>query len=164
MIPIDELKALRRNHRQVCGMHIVADTEVPLTDMKGDTMEILGVFSAESRASEYGFRLRCSEDGRQFTEIAYSVADGKLKVDRNHSGAGEAGISEARLSPMEDGRIELRLFLDRSSVELFANRGVKTITNRIYPDQGSIGLKLFARGGEAVLISLDVWDLCADRD
>jgi beta-fructofuranosidase len=163
MLPVDELKALRSNHQQFSRMIVGTDAAIPLVDIKGDTLEIIAVFSANESAmgGEYGIRLRCSEDGRQFTEIVYVAAEGKLKVDRTYSGAGDGGVSEVHLSPMEDGRIVLHLYLDRSSVELFANYGLKAMTNRIYPDPDSLGIKLFARNGGATLVSLDVWELQA---
>ncbi|MEC0266322.1 glycoside hydrolase family 32 protein [Paenibacillus anseongense] len=161
MEPVAELQALRGAHQRVNGLSIGADTEVTLAGVHGDTLELIAIFDVAKAggAAEFGLLLRCSEDGTEYTKVVYSAAERKLSVDRTRSGAGEAGVSEAPLAPMADGRVRLHLFLDRSSVELFANDGMKTVTNRIYPAAASLGIKLFAEKGEAHLESLDAWVL-----
>ncbi|MDF2644621.1 MAG: sucrose-6-phosphate hydrolase [Paenibacillus sp.] len=161
MEPMEELKAMRGNHHHVSNLSICADTEVPLPEIHGDALELIAIFNTNQSAdvAEFGLLLRCSEDGSEYTEVSFSAADRKLRVNRNHSGTGEAGVSEVDLAPLEDGRIKLQIFIDRSSVELFANNGLKTITNRIYPKPESLGIKLFARNGEVTVESLDTWKL-----
>jgi levanase len=51
------------------------------------------------------------------------------------------------------------VFLDRSSVELLGNDGRVSITDQIFPSAGSNGVALYATGGTAKLVSLDVWEL-----
>ncbi|MBP1967500.1 glycoside hydrolase family 32 protein [Paenibacillus aceris] len=161
MGPVAELKALRGAHHRVSDLSISADAELTLPGVNGDTLELIAVFDTGKSAGDvdFGLLLRCSEDGAEYTQVSYSAADRKLSVDRTHSGAGEAGVSEVQLAPLEDGLVKLHIFLDRSSVELFANDGMKTVTNRIYPAADSLGIKLFAKKGEAHLASLDVWYL-----
>ncbi|MCY9666186.1 glycoside hydrolase family 32 protein [Paenibacillus alginolyticus] len=162
--PVAELKAMRGTHHRVSNLSISADTEVPLPEIHGDALELIAVFNTDLSAgdAEFGLLLRCSEDGSEYTEVSYSTADRKLRMDRSHSGAGEAGVSEVQLTPLEDGRIKLQIFIDRSSVEIFANNGLKTVTNRIYPKPDSLGIKLFARNGEVSLESLDAWKLITE--
>ena len=68
--------------------------------------------------------------------------------------------STAARSTRSGGRdLELRVLLDRSILEVFANRRV-TLTQRIYPTRGdSLGLALSAVGGRARLRRLDIWRL-----
>ncbi|KRF08032.1 sucrose-6-phosphate hydrolase [Paenibacillus sp. Soil766] len=161
MQPVAELAALRKGRECVNRQVISADTMVPLINLGGDQLELIAVFNTKESDEEavFGVHVRCSEDGSEYTEVSYSVAEQTLRVDRTHAGSGEVGVSEVQVEPMEDGSIKLHLFVDRSSLELFANNGVKTITNRIYPNGGSLGVKLFARHGEACLESLDAWKL-----
>ncbi|AEI40529.1 glycoside hydrolase family 32 protein [Paenibacillus mucilaginosus] len=160
MKPVEELKVLRGTHFGTGPLTIGPDETVP-AGTRGNALELKAVFDAgaSGQAVEFGLRVRCSEDGEEFTEISYSPDSGKLTVDRSRSGRGEGGVCEAQLLPMEDGRVELHVFLDRSSLEVFANEGRKTMTNRIYPDNSSLGIHLFARKGEAVLERLDLWEL-----
>jgi sucrose-6-phosphate hydrolase SacC (GH32 family) len=53
----------------------------------------------------------------------------------------------------------LRIFLDRSILEVFAN-GRQCVTQPIYPTRpDSLGVTVFARGGSVTVASLDAWDM-----
>ncbi len=65
------------------------------------------------------------------------------------------------LEPLRDGTIELRVLVDRSSVEVFANDGRRTMTNQVFPDWDSTGVSLFAEAGAARIEELVVYDLTA---
>lgn len=161
-LPVEELRQLRSGHRHIEETVLRSGETVSYPELQGDSLEIEAVFRVSPDASEeasFGFQVRCSEDGREYAEIAYQPSSEKLIMDRNHAGAGDGGISDMQISPLGDGRIKLHLFIDRTSLELFVNDGIKTMTNRIYPDAGSTGIKLFSRSGDAVLESLDVWAL-----
>ena len=55
--------------------------------------------------------------------------------------------------------LTLRVFLDRSILEVFANRR-QCLTQRIYPTRAdSLGVALFATGGDATVTSLRAWDM-----
>ncbi|MFC5650643.1 GH32 C-terminal domain-containing protein [Paenibacillus solisilvae] len=139
---------------------IERDAALPVPALQSDALEIIAVFEvSQSGEEEFGLLLRCSADDSEYTEISYRADRSRLIMDRNQAGQGDGGISEVTIEPMEGGRMKLHLFLDRTSVELFVNEGRKTITNRIYPDPGSLGFKLFARNGKAILHSFDAWEL-----
>lgn len=160
MLPVSELAQLRGNHHCIPKCYIDVDIDKQISLIRGDSLEIIAVYDLnESDAESFGIQLRVSSDGSQYSEIGYRSTDRTLYVDRTSSGVGDGGISEVLLKPMEDGKLKLHLFLDRSSIELFANDGMKTMTNRIYPDPDSQGIKLFSLNGEATLDSLDVWEL-----
>ncbi|WP_405031078.1 GH32 C-terminal domain-containing protein [Paenibacillus hexagrammi] len=165
MLPVEELQQLRANHRHVDRMLLAADTELIISNLRGDVLELIAVFKTNPSipAGEFGLKLRCSDDGKEYTEVAFEPRERKLKVDRTFSGEGNGGTCEAYLANAADGLVRLHLFLDRSSVELFANGGEKTMTNRIYPKADSLGIKVFTRVCEAELESLEVWDLNLKR-
>ena len=55
--------------------------------------------------------------------------------------------------------LELRVFVDRSIVEVFIN-GRQCLTARVYPDRDdSVGVSLRAVGNDATLNSLDAWQM-----
>ncbi|MBT2534207.1 glycoside hydrolase family 32 protein [Arthrobacter sp. ISL-48] len=93
------------------------------------------------------------------TVLAYECISGELSLDRTQSG--NVGFHETFPSvervavPLEDGRLRLRIFLDRCSVEVFAQDGLATITDLIFPDQPGNAVGLLAEGG-GTLVSLAV--------
>jgi len=58
-----------------------------------------------------------------------------------------------------DGRLALRVFLDRTSIELFGNRGAVTHSGVFYPDPANHRLTLTVRGGTARVEHLVVREL-----
>jgi fructan beta-fructosidase len=58
--------------------------------------------------------------------------------------------------PLEDGRLKLRIFLDRCSVEVFAQDGLATITDQVFAAASSDRVGLFADRDGARLVSLDI--------
>ena len=112
-------------------------------------------------ASEFGLKVRTGPG--EETLIGYNVPAGELFVDRTKSG--QAAFSnlfpsrEAAPLAAKKGRVELHIFVDWSSVEVFAGDGRVVITDQIFPKPSSDGLSLFANGGIARLVSLHIWQL-----
>jgi fructan beta-fructosidase len=62
----------------------------------------------------------------------------------------------APLCPV-DGRVRLRVLVDRASLEVFANGGAVSITTPFTPPAADRGLELYAENGTARVVSLRVW-------
>lgn len=129
----------------------------------GQTMEIVAEFEAWD-AEEVGFRVRQGKDGQQ-TIVGYHFAAELLFVDRRWSGITDfseqfPGFHEAPMQT-ENGKVRMHLFVDRSSVEVFADEGKTVITERIFPRGESEEFEPYAKGGRAILASLEVYDLAS---
>lgn len=111
-------------------------------------------------ASEIGLKLG---SGDHMTVVGYDAAAGELFINRSNSGNvafhDEFGCRHAAPLQAKDGCIKLRLFLDRSSVEVFANEGGLVMTDQIFPLEGKKGISVYAEGGEALLRSLRMYPL-----
>jgi beta-fructofuranosidase len=100
--------------------------------LKGDSYEIEAEFAA-SRSS--GLAIRVSPDGRLRTVVRFDAQTGRLSIDRTHSSDNkdnEQDVRDAALSLSPAEPLRLRVFLDRSIIEVFANERV-VMTSRIYP-------------------------------
>ncbi len=98
-----------------------------------------------------------SAPGAQGTIVGYDSDSGRVYVDRTRSGnVGFSGafpsVSSFPMSPDKDGRISLRLYVDRASVEVLTGSGVNSITDIFFPDASSTGLFAFVEGGTATLV------------
>lgn len=60
---------------------------------------------------------------------------------------------------LEQTRVALHIFLDRSSIEVFVDDGAYVLSSRIYPDPCSLGIRAFAVNGVGVFGELSVWKL-----
>jgi sucrose-6-phosphate hydrolase SacC (GH32 family) len=160
--PVPELEKLRGRHWGWENETIASENDL-LAEVSGETLEIIAELEVSQGmdADRLGLRVRTGND--EYTTIGYVPKQEKLFVDRTHSGnvgfnAAFPGIHVADLEPVTD-RIRLHVFVDRSSVEVFANDGQVSLTEQIFPDGANDGIEIFADGGEAKLISLDVYQL-----
>jgi fructan beta-fructosidase len=98
--------------------------------------------------------------GAERTVVSYDVAEGMLRLDRRESG--NVGFHatfpsvEAVAVPLQEGRLRLRIYLDRCSTEVFAQDGHATITDLVFPAEASTALAVFAQGEGAHLLALAV--------
>jgi len=158
--PVAALTELRGRHRRLSTLRLGNE---PLRIRKpaddGKQLEILAQFAPQS-AQEFG--LKVFVGAGEETLIGYDVPSGMLFVDRSRSGKIPAPIfAERRAAPLAPrrGLIKLHIFLDRSSVEIFANDGERVMTEQIFASTGSDGIELYAKGGSARLQSLDLWEM-----
>jgi sucrose-6-phosphate hydrolase SacC (GH32 family) len=99
-------------------------------------------------------------DANHRTVIGYDAVTGRLYVDRTTGGSepvghGFPGRHEAPLVTT-DGILDLRIVLDKTSVEVFGGDGEAVITDQVFPPPGADGSSVFAHGGTARLLSLEV--------
>ena len=80
--------------------------------------------------------------------ITYSAKDGKLKV-------------LGREAPLKavDGKVSLRVLLDRTTIEVFANDGALSMSSCFLPKAKEKGVEASASGGTARLVSLKANEL-----
>ncbi len=158
--PVEELQTLRRDHYTWENVPLAADAARAFPELSRELLEVTAELDTGS-ASEVGFRVR--KGGSEETVIGYDVDKGELFVDRTHSGRSDFSDKFAEVHRValtaDNGRIRLHFFLDRSSVEVFANGGRRVITDLILPKPDSLGFEGYAKGGEAKLISLRAWRL-----
>lgn len=103
-------------------------------------------------------------NGNTSTVIGYDRAAGELYVDRSNSGNTAfhplfVSVDSAPVTVDANGNVTLRIYVDRSSVEVFAQNGLRTITDQVFPEQGANQVALFAEGGTAQLKSITVTPL-----
>ena len=154
----EEIETLRYAPITRGPIELPADTEVVVDGVSGTSLE-LRVEIDGGDASSYGVKVCASPDGQEETSIFYDAAEKLLKVDTRKSGPSGAGsVVEAAPFALAAGeRLELRIFVDRSVVEVFANKR-QAIARRIYPSRvDSVGVRAFAVGGAARIRQLDAW-------
>ena len=110
----------------------------PLSEMSGDLFDIEIDFEPGD-AAEFGIRLH---------ETAVTYAEGTVT---------SLGAT-ANVSPIA-GLLALRILVDRTSIETFANRGAVSMTSCFLPKNINTGLEVYAKGGDAKIRSLRVTKL-----
>lgn len=158
--PAPELEALRGEQRS--WQHLPITDDAPLVlDLHGDAIELIARFDPAS-AAQCGLIVRCAPGGEEQTVIGYDNDSRQVFVDRTRSSLDPTVERDLRGGICQlgrDGLLTLRVFLDRSVIEVFANH-TTCLASRIYPTRhDSQSVRLFARGGPAHLVSLDAWPM-----
>jgi sucrose-6-phosphate hydrolase SacC (GH32 family) len=173
--PAGDIESLRGEHRRVEAMKLPANEEIVLPDIRGNAMEIVAEIDAKN-APMVELNVLRSPDKQEFTRIALFKERGYrtrwesparllsvVSLDTSCSSA----LEDARSRPPENAQVfiaenepfKLRVFVDRSVVEVFVN-GRQCLAARVYPGRAdSLGVSLRAQGREALLKSLDAWQM-----
>jgi fructan beta-fructosidase len=138
-----------------------ANDKLRVGNVKGDLLEIEAEIAPRD-AGEVGFRLRKGQN--EETLVGISAKTRHVFIDRTRSGL-------VSFSPDFPGRhratlhwtspVKLHIFLDRSSIELFASDGETVLTERIYPSPGSDALEMYSDSASAdtQVSLLNIWQL-----
>jgi fructan beta-fructosidase len=158
--PVAELAALRQplgnwNERAVLP------GENPLAELHGEALELIARFAVDEAAAASRFGLRVRVGAAEQTTIGYNVANSVLSIDRSRAGQQAPGFAAPQVLVLlpRDGVVELRVLVDRNSLELFTDGGRVVFTNQIFPGPDSQGVELFAEGGAVRLLSLEAYRL-----
>lgn len=181
--PAGAVESLRREHKRVEGLTLPANREVVLEGMGGNAIEIVAEIDTGA-APLVELNVLRSPGREEHTRIAFyrergywewnsyadegrsgrrAVRDSLLTIDTSYSST----LPDARSRAPETGAfyleadepLRLRVFVDRSVVEVFAN-GRLCLAVRVYPGRAdSTGISLRAQGQDAKLLALDVWQM-----
>lgn len=159
MRPVRELEMLRCDEKTWNDIALADGDTKTLNNVVGDSCE-LEVTVESATAPYFGMKVRASSDGEEETLLYYDAQARKLCFDSSQSGVdGRQTLEQAPLELEEGESLKLRVFVDKSVVEIYANDR-QAICRRVYPGRGdSLGVVLFARGGEAKVSSVKAWEM-----
>jgi len=138
-LPVREIESLYETQRSWNEVEVKPGHN-PLAALSGELWDIDAEI-VPGGATDFGFRIR----GRSVT---YRVKEKRLSN----------GDAAADMSP-KDGRIRIRILVDRTSVEVFGNNGEVVIPCCFLPGEMDQGLELFALGGAARIASMSIYKL-----
>ena len=175
MVPAGGIESVRGSHERIEAMDLPANREVVLDAVAGNALEIIAeIDPRESPMVE--LNLLRSPDREEYTRVAFfrdrgfsqrvfgtDARQSLLTIDTSYSSTAPDVLSRApETAPVllgEGELLELRVFVDRSVVEVFAN-GRQCLAVRVYPERDdSTGVSLRAQGSGASLRSLDAWQM-----
>ncbi len=150
--PIRELENLHQN--EVRYTDVTFTDTLQLSGIRGRKIDMtLSLRPVDDSNVYQKFALRFAQDGNYHTAVSFRPHESILKIDRKFSGSRRAVIHQRRsLVRHQNGRIKLRLILDRFSAELFVNDGEQVLSATIYTDQMAEGISFFSNG----LVNMDV--------
>lgn len=145
--PVRELERYRAN--RVVYRQVTVQGDMALQSVQGRYLD-LTVNLAVTPEFRW-FQMTLAGDGTHYTALRYCPASGLLRLDRTYSGlpCDIVNIREFAVRP-RDGKLKLRLILDRYSVELFVNDGEQAASAVIYTPLEAAAIR-FSCDGTAVM-------------
>lgn len=161
LTPAREVRSLRGVAWQENSLHLSGEMLLPLSGAGGKALEIeISLRPGEDAAC--GLQVLASPGGEEKTNVIYDRQARQLFVEREHSSLDQRADVNPATMPLELGAgetLQLRLFVDHSVLELFAN-GLLCLACRVYPTrEDSRGLALFSRRGQTAVESMRVWPM-----
>lgn len=158
--PIDELEQLRIGKVETAGPVEQLNKALHISDVtKGHSFEMISDMKLGS-ARQAGWRL-LQQNGTSMT-VGYDKIKHVIFIDRTRSGT--VGFNRDFPSRMEapwsdNGVLQLRLVVDRSSVEVFADSGRIAMTSLVFPPTDANGIEAYAFDGVPGAVSATIWQL-----
>ena len=103
----------------------------------------------ESDAKRLELNLRCGEGKK--TVCILDFEKGQMTVDRNQSDGWSRDISRSLLFLKGRKSLDLHIFSDQSSIEIFADQYQNNHSNNIYAGDAQNQITVKAYGGKAVI-------------
>ena len=142
--PVPAVEMLRGAQVADIGEVPIDDGAQALAGVRGEALELQFSVSLES-ATRAGVRLRCAADGAGGLPIEY---DGRV-----------LRVNETVVELPDREQVTLRVFLDRTVMEVFVNDGERAITQVAYADAANLDVWLYAEGGAAVFEDVRAWEM-----
>ena len=153
--PIRELEGCRCNKVEYKNITIQEETALP--GISGRVLDmVLEITPTQTPYTRFDLEIAKGEDF--FTTISLLPQKGTIRMDRTFSGFPH-DVNHVREFPADfhNGKIRLRLLLDRYSAELFVGDGEQAASMVLYTPQNADGITL--RCDTAAVVSIEKYDL-----
>lgn len=158
--PVREIENYRQGEVHYKDI-VLSEKAEALEEVKGSSLElILEINFAEAK----GLTIDLFEDGEEKAVLSYDKEKEELTFDRGLSGRTIESVGYSKESyrtahvALLDNILKLRIFIDKCSAEIFAQDGLCTMTNHVYPKGKNYGIR-FSSKGRAVIENLWKWDI-----
>ncbi len=153
--PLEELKHLRQKETDIGSLRLEANQRISLLegaeafeleiafDVSASSAERIGIMVGNLAQSSYAYLGYDAQAERVFLDRRLTVGDGGYRS----------------VAVPAEGKLTLRVFVDRSSVEIFINDGVDAISSLAFVEPGSRGLAIVAESGSAMITDCRTWQL-----
>lgn len=144
-VPIKEMESIRGEKIEFSGK-VTGEVKVGT----GVTYELKAKFTDFN--SDFGLKLRTSKNSE--TVLKFDYNDKKFVLDRTKGEQPDKRLRKVYLGDISE--LELTVFVDNSSVEVFINGGQEVFSSRIFPEKDANGIIVFA--DKDVNVEIEKWE------
>ena len=108
--------------------------------------------------------LKIAVGGNRYFTIGYDATLEQLYIDRSNTPSGFSKqypyyhTKNAYLKTVND-LVHLRVFFDKSIVEVYANNGELVFTTQVFPEEKDTGIEFFSDGNISVFENVWFWPM-----
>lgn len=164
-MPVMELTGLRGEKVDVPSQMISGNVWVETKNVPINRSEMVFSFQLKNNSQfgvseELGVKLS-NEKGETFV-IGYSPPSATFFTDRTQAGLNSfsdnfASRSTAKYEPQNT--MEVRIFVDEASVEVFVDKGKLVLTDIVFPTEPFTNVELYSTNGSFKLDGAEIWSL-----
>jgi len=144
-VPIKEMESIRGEKIEFSGK-VAGEVKVGT----GATYELKVKFKDFN--SDFGLKLRTGKSSE--TVLKFDYKDKKFVLDRTKGEQPDKRLRKVYLGDISE--LELTIFVDNSSVEVFINGGQEVFSSRIFPEKDADGIIVFA--DKDVNVEIEKWE------
>jgi len=152
-VPVKELESLRESSAATHTNLKLTEPE-KLYGVRGETGELIVEVNL-AKSDNFSVELRAGGDEK--TLLNYDKSTSIFQLNRENSGVGPKDNREVQLEP--SNKLKLRIYIERSSVEVFINDGEAVMSARIYPAETSQDIIFVPRDGKLTLNEVTFYKL-----
>jgi beta-fructofuranosidase len=145
--PLRELEKLRQDEKSEANVALKSEAPYVLRGISGDAVELKVSFQPGS-SKEFGVEVYCDAEGKYGFPIMIKPAVGIIRL----------GKLEVPFQLKAGEAAELRVFLDKNMIEVFANDRQAAVASHKYTE-GRTGIQLISLGGDAVATEVKGWKM-----
>jgi sucrose-6-phosphate hydrolase SacC (GH32 family) len=145
--PLRELEQLRQNEKFETNLSLSNNDTHVLNEIAGDAVELRVRFQP-STATEFGVEVYCDASGNNGFPITVNPGAGTLRL----------GTMNVPFAPGIGQAVELRIFIDKNMIEVFANERQAAVAPCSYWS-ANLGIRLFSHGGAVQVPEVRGWQM-----
>ena len=156
-VPVKELETLREGGFRLSSLKVGDQPcHVPAGDGVSFEMKFrLDLEKTDARA----LQLRLRDGEGRFTLVKIDLSEAEILVDRSHADGWSVGVSRCPLLLKGKKELDVHLFSDQSSLEIFADGYRSCSSNNIYASDDQNGISFLALGGEARIFDIETYGM-----
>ncbi|MCY1721558.1 glycoside hydrolase family 32 protein [Prolixibacteraceae bacterium Z1-6] len=163
--PVDELKNIRTDEFEIPAQDISERVEINTRSVQLNRSEMDFTFQLNSNSlsgatEEFGLAL--SNNKGEIFEIKYSPETQTFYIDRTKAGLNSFSdkfASKSIANYKAGDNMEIRVFVDEASIEVFVDGGKLVMTEIVFPSEPYSTLEMFSTNGAIKLSSGKLWSL-----
>jgi len=171
--PPKEVELLRYQPKMLTPFTVQKGNTSSLKGIAGNSLE-LNLSIEPGQAKQFGVKVLCSADEREQTPILFDLSKNTVSIDTRKSSLDTinyrrytmvkdqeqyVAVQEAPFTLNKGEKLELRIFLDKSVLEVFIN-GRQCVTQVLYPTlKDAVNLQVFAEDAPIKVTQVKSWKL-----